>query len=159
MNETTRTQPECPSSRDDGEKGGVRLLTGQLFRVRDGRGWSFTEQPPPAPLEPVRRPARVAQVLALAHRLQAAIDRGEYRDRAELARQLGFTRARVTQILDLLLLAPDIQEHVVHLEAVDGVEPIAERALRDVVRQKSWAKQRRAWDVLCLQDGQGSGAT
>jgi hypothetical protein len=41
-------------------------------------------------------------VLALAHRLEAAIDRGEYRHRADLARQLGFTRARITQLLDLL---------------------------------------------------------
>lgn len=145
MNEAARTQPANPTSRDHDEKGGVRILTGQLFRVRDGRGWTFSEQPPPTPHEPVRRPARVAQVLALAHRLQRAIDRGEYRDRAELARQLGFTRARVTQILDLVLLAPDIQEHVVHLEAVDGVEPLAERGLRDVVRHESWAEQRRAW--------------
>ena len=61
---------------------------------------------------PEHRPARVAQALALAHRLEAAVERGEYRDRAEIARQLGFTRARVTQILDLLLLAPDIQEEI-----------------------------------------------
>ncbi len=149
MNEPARTQPSPLAARDDGEKGGVRILTGPLFRVRDGRGWSFTEQPPPTPHEPVRRPARVAQVLALAHRLQRAIDRGEYRDRAELARQLGFTRARITQILDLLLLAPDIQEHVVHIEAVDGVEPLAERALREVVRYESWAEQRRAWRAVC----------
>ncbi len=148
MNESARTQPASPASGDDDEKGGVRILTGQLFRVRDGRGWTFSEQPPPAPHEPVRRPARVAQVLALAHRLQRAVDRGEYCDRAELARQLGFTRARVTQILDLLLLAPDIQEHVVHLEAVDGAEPFAERALREVVRHESWAEQRRAWQKL-----------
>lgn len=153
MNESARTQPASPATRDDDEKGGVRILTGQLFRVRDGRAWSFTEQPPPAPPKPVRRPARVAQVLALAHRLQAAIDRGEYRDRAELARQLGFTRARVTQILDLLLLAPDLQERVLHFVAVDGVEPLAERALRDVVRHESWAEQRRAWAIISIDGG------
>ena len=75
---------------------GQRIFTGQLFRVRDRHGWGFTEEAPPPPPDPVRRPARVAQALALAHRLQAAIDRGDYRDRAELARQLGLTRARVT---------------------------------------------------------------
>lgn len=129
----------------DGQTNGARIFTGQLFRVRDGHGWAFTEKPPAPPPTPVRRPARVAQALALAHRLQAAIDRGDYRDRAELARQLGFTRARVTQLLDLLLLAPDIQERVLDLEAVDGVEPMAERALRGLVRHESWAEQRRAW--------------
>ena len=112
---------------------GTRIFTGQLFRVRDGKGWTFVDEPP-APPEPVRRPARVARMLALAHRLQAAIDRGEYRDRAELARQVGFTRARITQILNLLLLAPDIQEFVLGLEAVDGKEPMSERALREVAR-------------------------
>lgn len=40
-------------------------------------------------------------MLALSHRLQEAIDRWDYRDRAELARQLGFTRARISQLLDL----------------------------------------------------------
>jgi len=123
---------------------GQRIFTGQLFRVRDGHGWGFSEEAPALPPAPVRRPARVAQMLALAHRFQAAIDRGDFRDRADLARQLGFTRARVTQILDLLLLAPDIQDRVLHLETVDGVEPMAERALRDVVRHESWAEQRQS---------------
>lgn len=124
---------------------GTRIFTGQLFRVRDGHGWSFSNEAPPAPREPVRRPARVARMLALAHRLEAAIDAGEYRDRAELARQIGFTRARVTQLLDLTLLAPDIAERVLFLEAVDGAEPLTERALRVVVRHESWAEQRAAW--------------
>ena len=89
-------------------------------------------------------PPESAETLALAHRLEAAIERGDYRDRADVARQLGFTRARVTQILDLALLAPDIQEEIALLEAVDGVQPLTERGLRDIVRHESWAEQRRA---------------
>lgn len=54
------------------------------------------------------RPAHVARMLALAHHLQDAIDRRLVPDRATVARKLGFTRARVTQLLDLLLLAPDL---------------------------------------------------
>ncbi|MFV2073049.1 MAG: hypothetical protein ACC742_10415 [Thermoanaerobaculales bacterium] len=106
------------------------------------------EAPEPPP-EPVYRPARVAQMLALAHRLEAAIDRGDYKDRADVARQLGFTRARVTQLLDLALLAPDIQERVLDLQAIDGREPLTERGLREVVRQESWGEQRRRWGDLC----------
>jgi len=124
---------------------GQRIFTGQLFRVRDRHGWGFTDEAPTPPPDPVRRPARVAQMLALAHRLQAEIDRGDYRDRAELARQLGFTRARVSQILDLLMLAPDLQERILDLEAVDDVEPLSERALRAVVKVERWDQQRRAW--------------
>jgi len=127
---------------------GERIFKGNLYRVRNGNGWAFTEKAPAPPPKSVRRPARIAQTLALAHRLEAAIARGEYRDRADVARQLGFTRARVTQILDLLQLAPDIQEEIVFLEAVDRVEPLSERGLRGVIRCQSWAEQRTAWSKL-----------
>jgi hypothetical protein len=91
--------------------------------------------------EPVRRPERVAIMLALAHKIQQAIDRGAVHDRAEVARRLGLTRARVTQLLDLTLLAPDIQAWILELQAVDGVEPMSERALRDIVHAENWAVQ------------------
>lgn len=129
----------------EGRSQGARIFTGQLFRVRDGHGWGFTaEAPEPSPA-PVYRPARIARMLALAHRLETAIERGDYRDRADIARQLGFTRGRVTQLLDLTLLAPDIQEQILNLEAVDGREPVTERAIREVVAQTQWDEQRRVW--------------
>ena len=66
-------------------------------------------------------------MLALAHHLQGAIDRGLVPDRAAVARRLGFTRARVTQIVDLLLLASDLQVKVLEMEAADGLEPTSVR--------------------------------
>ncbi|MBK6918542.1 MAG: hypothetical protein IPH07_14200 [Deltaproteobacteria bacterium] len=80
--------------------------------------------------------------------MQAAIDRGAIADRADVARKLGLTRARVTQLLDLLLLAPDLQAAVLALEAVDGAEPMAERTLRAVAHAGTWAEQRAAWAKL-----------
>ena len=133
------------AERPDEQRQGTRIFTGHLFRVREGQGWAFTDELPEPPPKPVYRPARVAQMLALAHRLEAAIDRGDYRDRADVARQLGFTRARITQLLDLTLLAPDIQERVLYLEAIDGREPLTERGLRALVRLESWAEQRMIW--------------
>ena len=105
----------------------------------------LTERPPPPKLEGVRRPAHVARMLALAHHLQRALDQGRVANRAELARRLGFTQTRITQVLDLLWLAPDIQEALLHFEAVDGREPLGERQLRDVVHIESWEEQREAW--------------
>lgn len=102
------------------------VLTGTLFRRRSSRVL-LTEQPPPAKPEPVRRPAKVARMLALAHHLWGAIDRGLVADRAASARKLGLTRAPVTQFLDLLLLAPDLHSQVLELDPVDGAEPTAER--------------------------------
>jgi hypothetical protein len=114
------------------------VLVGALFRKRQKRV-IFREAPPP---EPVRRPAHVARMLALAHHLQNAIDRGLVTDRATVAKRLGLTRARVTQLMDLLLLAPDRQDQVLHLEAVDGVEPVSERILRALAHAGSWVEQR-----------------
>jgi hypothetical protein len=116
------------------------IVTGKLHRVRKGHGQRFVETPPVVP-EPVRRPARVAVMLALAHKIQQAIDRGAVQDRAEVARRLGLTRARLTQLLDLTLLAPDIQASILELQSVDGVEPMSERALRDIVHAENWAVQ------------------
>ncbi|MCS7002570.1 MAG: hypothetical protein NZ518_06965, partial [Dehalococcoidia bacterium] len=92
------------------------------------------------------------RMLALAHHVQNAIDRGLVADRAAVARKLGLTRARVTQLLDLLLLAPDLQEAVLAMEAVDGVEPMAERTLRAVARAGAWGEQRVAWAKLMAHE-------
>ena len=63
---------------------------------------------------------RVARLLALAHRFEKLIRDGEVRDYADLARLGHVTRARLTQIMNLLNLAPDIQEEILLLPAVDG---------------------------------------
>jgi len=126
----------------------VVIVSGPLYRVRTGHGWKVSPTAPPPEPEPVRRPARVAQMLALAHHLQASIDQGHCRDRADLARTLDLTRARITQLLDLTLLAPDIQEELLFLEAVDGAEPLSTRALRPIARRATWREQREAWREL-----------
>ena len=127
---------------------GVRVFTGTLRRTRRGRATAFTSEPPPPPREPVRRPAKVARLLAMAHKLQRLIDEGKVEDRAALARQLGVTRARITQILDLTLLAPDIQEEILFRQAVDGVEPLSDRTLRTVFRFEVWTRQRLTYGML-----------
>ena len=125
---------------------GAVIITGALSRVRTRRAGAvtFTGEPPSKP-EPVRRPAKIARLLALAHHIEAAIEEREYKDRADAARQLGVTRARISQIMDLALLAPDIQEWLLFTEAVDGVEPVREREMRGIVGDGSWVGQRGRW--------------
>jgi len=98
-------------------------------------------------------PARVARQLALAHALQERLDARDFPDRAEMARALGFTRARISQLLDLLLLAPDIQEEILFLEYPPGTQPLSEADLRPLVRLTLWSEQRRAWRALLLKTG------
>jgi len=71
---------------------------------------------------------------------------GEVRDYADLARLGHVTRARLTQIMNLLNLAPDIQEAILFLPAVTtGDDPIHERQLRPIVKVLDWGKQRKMW--------------
>ena len=68
---------------------------------------------------------------------------------AEIAELSRVTRARVTQIMNLLHLAPDIQEDILFLPRITrGHDPITERALRPVLQTLSFAKQRRTWTEL-----------
>ena len=89
---------------------------------------------PPEPVpqtQPRGRIPRVARMLALAHKIDEMVRCGEYRDYAYAARSLGLTRARVTQITNLLLLAPEIQAQILGLEPVtSGRDPVTERQLR-----------------------------
>jgi len=103
------------------------VFKGSLHRVRTGRGVTLTQRPP---REPIRHPARIAIQLALALKLQQMIDAGEIRDRAEIARRLGVTRASVSKMMRLTLLPVAEQERVLFLEAVDGREPQVVSAAR-----------------------------
>jgi hypothetical protein len=118
-----------------------------LFRIREGKAVGIQPEPPPGTPSP-RRAARVAHMLALAIRVEQMIASGELKDRAHAAANLGFTRARITQLLSLTLLAPDIQEAILFLEVEGGVERITERALRDVVCVADWEEQRLRWRKL-----------
>jgi hypothetical protein len=94
------------------------------------------------------RPARVARLLALAHAIERQIQAGEIKDYADVARRHGFTRARVSQVMNLLLLAPDIQEEILGMVATPGREPVTERHLREVVKTVVWGEQRLVWSKI-----------
>ncbi len=102
-------------------------------------------QPPPLPAAP----ARVALLLALAHDIDSKVRNGEIRDWADAARLCGFTRARASQICDLLLLAPDLQETLLFTtRPARGREPIGEQSLRKLLREPDWIKQRQMYSNL-----------
>lgn len=92
-----------------------------------------------APPEPPKsgRPSKIAQMLALGHEIVRLVDEGVLEDLADAAEVLGFSRGRISQIVDLTLLAPDLQEAVLF-----GGAERAERKLRAVVAVGEWAAQR-----------------
>jgi hypothetical protein len=63
-----------------------------VIAFQGGRAWRQQQQA--AKRLPTRRyPARIARQLALAHALRRRLERGEFADFADMARQLGFTRS------------------------------------------------------------------
>jgi hypothetical protein len=94
---------------------------------------------------------RVTRLMALAIKFEGMVVRGDVRDYADLARLGYVTRARMTQIMNLLNLAPDIQEAILFLPTTKaGRDPISERRLRNVTAVASWPRQRKAWCELHL---------
>jgi hypothetical protein len=89
---------------------------------------------------------RASRLLALAIRFDQLIRDGVVTDQAELARLGQVSRARLTQIMSLLNLAPDIQDDVLYLASAErGREVTSERHLRPIAAVAHWQRQRRMW--------------
>ena len=85
---------------------------------------------PKRPQEP--KTPRVAELLRKAIEWQALLKSGEVATQAAISRREGLTRARVTQILGLLRLAPAIQHHILSMPRTVGCPTITERVLRAI---------------------------
>ena len=108
------------------------------------------EGPPPEPEPtPTGTIPRISRLMALAIRFDRLIKAGEIADQAEIARLGQVSRARVTQIMNLLQLAPDIQEDILFLPRTEsGRDPIREIMVRPIAAVLDWRKQRRMWQRL-----------
>ncbi len=128
---------------------GLKFQTSVRFRVgRKSCKHIKTGAAPVTIVEPGRVP-RVARMMALTIRFDGLIRQGIVADQADLARLGHVSRARVTQIMNLLQLAPDIQEQLLFLPRIErGREPILERELRRIAAVADWKKQRRMWLAL-----------
>jgi hypothetical protein len=83
---------------------------------------------PKTPREP--KTPRVVELLRKAIEWQALLNSCQVASQADLARREGITRARVTQIMRMLRLAPEIQEHVLSMPDAVRRTPVTERLLR-----------------------------
>jgi hypothetical protein len=100
------------------------------------------------PLRPGRVP-RVSRLMALALRLDALVCTGQISSYRELASLGQVTRARVSQIVNLVYLAPDIQEALLFLPPTQrGRDPIILADLMPIAATFDWRRQRRLWQKL-----------
>jgi hypothetical protein len=115
----------------------------------NGNGKQKARKPPAKPKNITRKIPRISKLLALAHHLQDLIEKGIIRDYADIARLAGLSRARVTQILNLTLLAPQIQEEIIFAAAIKpGPDYMKEHTLRMILKTSLWEEQLKIWGKL-----------
>ena len=127
-----------------------RLTVTKQVHFRRGRGTRklLKEGKAPEP-EVLGRIPRISRVMALAVWMRKLVDEGEVVDYADLARLAHVSRARITQFMSLLHLAPDIQEEILFLPRTRGGRAsIREHMVRAIAAVIDWRKQCRMWSEL-----------
>jgi hypothetical protein len=124
----------------------MTTVTKKIHFAIKGKRKLVMDGPAPEPKEPAGRVPRVSKLMALAIRFDDLLRSGMVRDMSELARLAHVSQPRITQIMNLLHLAPDIQDEILYLANVaDGRDPVTERHLREIVCHNSWPTQRSLW--------------
>jgi len=127
------------------------IQVGATFhKKRVGKHIAMVEGPPPTAPERVKgRLPRITRYMALAIYYEDLIRQGHVHDYAEIATLGHVTRARVTQIMNLRLLAPDVQVLILSLPRVEeGRDAVTLRSLQCVALEPEWKRQRRRWNDL-----------
>jgi hypothetical protein len=118
----------------------------EFRRLAKGRKQMQEAPAEPRPVVPPGRMPRVARWMALAIRFERLLRDGHVASYSELARLGQVTNARISQIMNLLHLAPDIQEGLLFLpRTVRGRDPIILRDLQPIASRLDWNQQRLLW--------------
>jgi DNA invertase Pin-like site-specific DNA recombinase len=129
-----------------------KCLGKERARRRSGRhrGVSRSRGPEAAPQRPLpERVPRIARLIALALKFEQMRRQAVVSDYRELAGLGRVSRSRVTQIINLLNLAPDIQEQILFLQAETAEQRgICEQSIRRLSSVLLWSEQRAQWEAL-----------
>jgi hypothetical protein len=113
------------------------------------RGSTRASAPEPVEENSLSRLPKVTRLLVLGYRFESLVRAGVVKDYAEIARLTGLSRARVTQITNLTLLPPEIQQAILGLPPIrNGRDLPPERVLRCLSTQPDWKLQRAIWNRL-----------
>lgn len=136
----------------------MTTITRSVHFAYEGRRKRAVAAPPPAtgddrgPLggnATSGRVPRVARLMALAIRFHRLLRDGTVQHQSELAHLCQVTQPRMTQIMNLLHLAPDIQEAILFLPPMtNGRDSLHEHLLRQVCAVADWQEQRRRWKSI-----------
>ena len=126
-----------------------RLIEDSQFRLLPVVYWPQRPLLQRLSIESIGALPRITRLMALAIHFDGLIQSGLVTNYAELARLGNVTRARVTQIMNLLMLAPAIQEELLFLPRQDqGRGEVCLRDLQRVAGVVEWAEQACLWSKL-----------
>ena len=131
----------------------VQFSTPRSAQPRPPDGDAPTEPVPPKKprgrqwgVVPADRPSKAALLLGLAHHWERLVREGVVKDYASIARLAGLTRARVTQIMNLTLLAPAVQNEILFHTVVDPQkQALRGNQTRTLSQIVNWPDQFRRW--------------
>lgn len=127
----------------------MTTVTRSIHFAVNGHRKRAVRGPKPEPSIPPGRTPRISKLMALAIRFDGLLHDGVVANQSELARLARITQPRMTQLMNLLHLAPDIQEAILFLPTVaEGRDPVTERDVRHVIREVSWKQQSLRWRDL-----------
>ena len=119
------------------------------FHFQTSRRSKKTIQPGEKPQRKKFRTPRVTKLMALAISFDQMLRSGQVDDMAALAHLGQVSRARLTQIMNLLLLAPDIQEAILNLpQTANGRDCITIRKMQAIALKPDWQVQQEMWSKI-----------
>ncbi len=125
----------------------MTTITRQIHFKTKARRKTLAKGAKPVAITTPGRIPRVSKLMALAIRYDQMLNDGVVASQSDLAKLLYITQPRMTQIMNLLHLAPEIQEELLRLPPVEaGSDPITERDLRSATRLMDWSRQKMFWD-------------
>ncbi len=120
-------------------------ITRQFHPIRRHNGHQHL-RPGPAHDTPKGKIPRITRLMALAIHCNELLRTGQITNQSELARYAQITPARMTQILTLLNLAPNIQEELLFLlRTTVGRGDVQEKDVRRIAMDLDWKRQREMW--------------
>ena len=126
-----------------------KLTVNRSFHLQTRRNGSKSLADGKAPTKPQGRVPRITRLLALAHRCRDLVRDGVIINQSELAHYGQISTTRMTQIMWLDNLAPDIQEAILELpRTVQGRDVILEKHVRPIAKTLEWNQQRSMWAAL-----------
>ena len=127
----------------------AKLTVNRSFHVQTRRNGSKSLADGKAPSKPLGRVPRITRLLALAHRCRDLVRDGVIINQSELAHYGQISTTRMSQIMWLDNLAPDIQDAILDLpRTVQGRDAILEQDVRPIAKTLDWNEQREMWATL-----------